>query len=93
MPLRPKSDSPAVEFSKIKGKAGGWRLPAEFSLAGWSLVSLANLYSGYTKLITPSWVEGSGWLKTYSRFISLPWRAPASRSQTAPAILPAPAAP
>ena len=40
-------------------KGCSWRLPAEIYLVAWIVVSLAYLYSGYTKLVSPSWVDGS----------------------------------
>jgi predicted DCC family thiol-disulfide oxidoreductase YuxK len=40
-------------------KVGTWRLPSDLYLAAWILMSLAYTYSGYTKLVSPSWVDGS----------------------------------
>jgi predicted DCC family thiol-disulfide oxidoreductase YuxK len=37
----------------------GWRMPKDIYLAAWILMSLAYTYSGYTKLVSPSWVDGS----------------------------------
>lgn len=34
-------------------------LPADIYLAAWIVMSLAYTYSGYTKLLSPSWVDGS----------------------------------
>ena len=36
-----------------------WQLPGDLYLAAWILMSLAYTYSGYTKLVSPSWVDGS----------------------------------
>jgi predicted DCC family thiol-disulfide oxidoreductase YuxK len=44
------------------------KLPADIYLAAWILMSLAYTYSGYTKLISPSWLDGSA----LSRIISNP---------------------
>lgn len=38
---------------------GGWRLPPEIFAVGWILMALGYSYGGYTKLISPSWVDGS----------------------------------
>jgi len=38
---------------------GGWRAPQEIYLAVWILMVLGYSYSGYTKLISPSWVDGT----------------------------------
>jgi len=37
----------------------GWQMPKDIYLAAWILMSLAYTYSGYTKLVSPSWVDGS----------------------------------
>jgi predicted DCC family thiol-disulfide oxidoreductase YuxK len=38
---------------------GGWSFPSEIFLAAWVVMSLAYSYSGYYKLLSPSWVDGS----------------------------------
>jgi predicted DCC family thiol-disulfide oxidoreductase YuxK len=38
---------------------GSWRLPADIYLAAWILMSLAYSYSGYTKLLSLSWIDGT----------------------------------
>jgi predicted DCC family thiol-disulfide oxidoreductase YuxK len=35
-----------------------WRMPQEIYLVVWVLMALGYSYSGYTKLISPSWVDG-----------------------------------
>jgi predicted DCC family thiol-disulfide oxidoreductase YuxK len=37
----------------------GWRAPQEIYLVVWILMALGYSYSGYTKLISPSWVDGA----------------------------------
>jgi predicted DCC family thiol-disulfide oxidoreductase YuxK len=37
----------------------GWRAPQEIYLVVWILMTLGYSYSGYTKLISPSWVDGT----------------------------------
>jgi len=39
--------------------AGNWRMPENIWAAAWIITALAYSYSGYTKLISPSWVEGT----------------------------------
>lgn len=39
--------------------AGGWQLPADLYLSAWILMALAYSYSGYIKLLSPSWIDGS----------------------------------
>jgi len=36
-----------------------WRLPGYIWWAGWIVLGVAYSYSGYTKLLSPSWVDGS----------------------------------
>jgi predicted DCC family thiol-disulfide oxidoreductase YuxK len=38
---------------------GGWHMPQTLYGAAWIVMALAYSYSGYTKLISPSWVDGS----------------------------------
>ena len=38
---------------------GGWRAPQEIYLVVWILMALGYCYSGYTKLISPSWADGT----------------------------------
>src|SRR5262249_10513383 len=36
-----------------------WRMPAAIFTATWVLMALGYSYSGYTKLVNPSWVDGT----------------------------------
>jgi predicted DCC family thiol-disulfide oxidoreductase YuxK len=38
---------------------GGWRMPPAIFAAAWIVLALAYTYSGYTKLVSPSWREGT----------------------------------
>jgi predicted DCC family thiol-disulfide oxidoreductase YuxK len=38
--------------------AMNWRMPRELYLAAWVVLALSYSYSGYTKLLSPSWVAG-----------------------------------
>ena len=42
-----------------KVKARSWHLAEDTYFAGWILMSLAYSYSGYTKLLSPSWIDGT----------------------------------
>lgn len=46
-------------FATKEEKANTWHLPGDIYLASWILLSLTYLYSGYTKLGSPSWIDGS----------------------------------
>ena len=39
--------------------AGGWRLPAAIFLVAWILMAAGYTYSGWTRLVGSSWVEGT----------------------------------
>jgi predicted DCC family thiol-disulfide oxidoreductase YuxK len=38
---------------------GGWRMPQPIYRAAWIVLALGYTYSGYTKLLSPSWVDGT----------------------------------
>ena len=38
---------------------GGWRMPPAIFAAAWVVMSLAYSYSGFMKLLSPSWIDGS----------------------------------
>jgi predicted DCC family thiol-disulfide oxidoreductase YuxK len=38
--------------------AGAWRMPNAILVAAWIVLALSYSYSGYTKLLSPSWVAG-----------------------------------
>ena len=37
---------------------GGWAMPRPIFIAAWVVLALSYSYSGYTKLLSPSWVSG-----------------------------------
>ncbi len=39
--------------------ANNWRMPEGIFLVAWTLMALGYSYSGYTKLISPSWLDGT----------------------------------
>ena len=39
--------------------AGAWRFPDSLFGAGWIVLSVAYTYSGWTKLVSPSWIDGT----------------------------------
>lgn len=39
--------------------AAGWRMPPALFAAAWVVMSVAYTYSGYTKLVSPSWLDGT----------------------------------
>jgi len=56
--------TPAAPYGswEARGRAdagGGWRMPRDVFTATWIVLALSYSYSGYTKLMSPSWVEGN----------------------------------
>ena len=39
--------------------AGGWRMPQAIFGAAWVVMAAGYSYSGFTKLVSPSWIEGT----------------------------------
>ena len=54
----------AAPFGSWRGRrapdaGAGWRMPPEIFAAAWTLMALGYSYSGYTKLVSPSWIDGT----------------------------------
>ena len=54
---------PPAPYGSLAGRgradpSGGWVLPPRLFLAAWIVLALSYSYSGYTKLLSPSWVAG-----------------------------------
>jgi predicted DCC family thiol-disulfide oxidoreductase YuxK len=47
------------ELSSTNEDAQFWKMPADIYTAAWILMALAYSYSGYSKLISPSWMDGA----------------------------------
>ncbi len=55
---------PAAPFGSLGARGrvdpdGGWRMPRGIFLAAWVALAVGYTYSGWTKLISPSWIDGS----------------------------------
>ena len=48
----------SLSAMRRRDAAGGWRLPEAVFLSAWVVLALSYSYSGYTKLLSPSWVSG-----------------------------------
>lgn len=44
---------------RLRGTDPDWRLPTHLFLAVWVILALSYSYSGWTKLASPSWVDGN----------------------------------
>jgi predicted DCC family thiol-disulfide oxidoreductase YuxK len=47
------------ELSSTSEDGGSWKMPADIFTAAWILMAVAYSYSGYSKLISPSWMDGT----------------------------------
>ena len=55
--------TPHAPYGSIEGRGradvdGGWAMPRDVFTAIWIVLALSYSYSGYTKLMSPSWVSG-----------------------------------
>jgi len=58
--------STAARSSKNRFAITHGTLPPDIYLAAWIVMSLAYSYSGYTKLVSPSWIDGSAMSRVLS---------------------------
>jgi len=52
---------------------GQWTLPGSVFLAAWVVLALSYSYSGYTKLLSPSWVAGDSIEYVLQNPLARPW--------------------
>lgn len=55
---------PAAPYGSLSARGrsdpgSGWHMPEPIYVAAWVVMAVAYSYSGYTKLVSPSWVDGS----------------------------------
>jgi len=50
----------------------GWKMPQRLYLAAWIVMALAYSYSGYTKLISPSWMDGTALARVLANPLARP---------------------
>jgi predicted DCC family thiol-disulfide oxidoreductase YuxK len=51
---------------------GGWIMPSALFAAAWFVMSAGYSYSGYTKLVSPSWVDGTALTRVLSNPLARP---------------------
>jgi predicted DCC family thiol-disulfide oxidoreductase YuxK len=51
---------------------GGWHMPRPIFAAAWLVMAAGYTYSGYTKLISPSWRDGSGMARVLANPLARP---------------------
>lgn len=68
---------PTAPFGSLAARGrvdprGGWHMPPAIYSAAWIVMALAYSYSGYTKLISPSWVDGSALMRVLENPLARP---------------------
>jgi hypothetical protein len=51
--------SVSARETPVREKTDSWEMPADIYAAAWILMAVAYSYSGYCKLISPSWIDGT----------------------------------
>ncbi len=51
---------------------GGWRMPGGIYAAAWVVMAIGYGYSGYTKLVSPSWVDGTALARVLANPLARP---------------------
>jgi predicted DCC family thiol-disulfide oxidoreductase YuxK len=69
---------PAAPFGAVsaRGRAdpdAGWAMPKVVFLAAWVVLALSYTYSGYTKLLSPSWIAGDNIAYVLQNPLARPW--------------------
>src|SRR5215467_8953439 len=57
--LLPKAPYGSLTACKRDDPGGNWCMPQFAFIAAWALMAIGYSYSGYTKLVSPSWLNGS----------------------------------
>jgi predicted DCC family thiol-disulfide oxidoreductase YuxK len=55
----PKAPYGSLTARKRDDPGGNWCMPQLAFIVAWALMAIGYSYSGYTKLVSPSWVDGS----------------------------------
>lgn len=51
---------------------GGWQMPRPLHHAAWAVMALGYSYSGWTKLVSPSWVDGTAMARVLANPLARP---------------------
>lgn len=68
----PRAPYGSWERRGVSDPGGAWRMPQELFTVVWILMALGYSYSGYTKLISPSWLDGSGFAHVLNNPLARP---------------------
>lgn len=68
---------PTAPFGSVAARGrvdprGGWRMPGGIFAAAWVVMAAGYTYSGYTKLISPSWVDGTAMQRVLANPLARP---------------------
>lgn len=62
----------SVAARKRVDPRGGWVMPSGIFTAAWIVMAAGYTYSGYTKLVSPSWVDGTGFARVLANPLARP---------------------
>ena len=68
----PKSPYGSLEAKDRLDPGGGWKMPQEIYAVAWMVMAISYTYSGYTKLISPSWVNGTAFYEVLNNPLARP---------------------
>ena len=68
---------PRAPFGSLSARGrsdpgGGWSFSEDVYLVAWILMALGYSYSGYTKLVSPSWLDGSAFARVLENPLARP---------------------
>ena len=70
--LLPPAPFLSVAARKRIDPRGGWSMPPPIFAAAWLVMSLGYTYSGWTKLVSPSWVNGTAFAHVLANPLARP---------------------
>ncbi|HEX9759606.1 MAG TPA: DCC1-like thiol-disulfide oxidoreductase family protein [Candidatus Acidoferrales bacterium] len=68
----PRAPYGSMEARARTDPAGGWRMTESIFLLAWVLMAVGYSYSGYTKLISASWTDGTALLRVLENPLARP---------------------
>lgn len=71
--LLPRAPYGSIDASGEVDPGSKWYLPGQLFFVVWFLMAAGYTYSGYTKLVSPSWVSGTAFAKVLVNPLARPW--------------------
>lgn len=70
--LLPRAPFGSVAARNRTDPRGGWSMPAPVFGALWAVMSIGYTYSGWTKLVSPSWTDGTAFARVLANPLARP---------------------